>query len=271
MCELLGMSANVPTDICFSFTGFLRRGGGTGPHRDGWGIAFYEQGGYREFRDPYPSVDSPIARLISDYPIKSRVVISHIRQANVGDVRLANTHPFTREMWGRQWCYAHNGQLGGWQALKLAFYQPVGDTDSEHAFCWLMGELRRHFPQPPQDLGTLWRTLHDLCERLRELGVFNLLLTDGVHLYCYCATKLAHITRRAPFGEARLCDAEMVVDFIEHTTPDDVVSVIATEPLTDNERWTRMAPGELLVWRDGEILAQYLSMTAGQTSGPGDG
>ncbi|MFO7909928.1 MAG: class II glutamine amidotransferase, partial [Halomonas sp.] len=48
MCELMGMSANVPTDICFSFAGFLHRGGGTGPHRDGWGIAFYEEGGYRE-------------------------------------------------------------------------------------------------------------------------------------------------------------------------------------------------------------------------------
>lgn len=40
MCELLGMSANVPTDICFSFTGLMQRGGRTGPHRDGWGITF---------------------------------------------------------------------------------------------------------------------------------------------------------------------------------------------------------------------------------------
>ena len=40
MCELLGMSANVPTDICFSFTGLVQRGGGTGPHKDGWGIRF---------------------------------------------------------------------------------------------------------------------------------------------------------------------------------------------------------------------------------------
>lgn len=256
MCELLGMSANVPTDICFSFSGFLHRGGGTGPHRDGWGIAFYEEGGYRDFRDPYPSVDSPIARLIRDYPIKSRVVISHIRQANVGQVCLANTHPFTREMWGRLWCYAHNGQLGEWQSLPLEFYRPVGGTDSEHAFCFIMDGLRRRFREPPPDAATLWTFLHELCERLRGLGVFNLLLSDGWHLYAYCSTKLAHITRRAPFGKANLSDAELSVDFEEHTTCHDVVSVLATEPLTDNEAWTRMAPGELLVWRDGEILAR---------------
>ena len=46
MCELLGMSANVPTDICFSFTGLMQRGGRTGPHRVGhrhWGRAGAER------------------------------------------------------------------------------------------------------------------------------------------------------------------------------------------------------------------------------------
>ena len=33
MCELLGMSANVPTDIVFSFTGLMQRGGGSDDYR----------------------------------------------------------------------------------------------------------------------------------------------------------------------------------------------------------------------------------------------
>jgi len=61
MCELLGMSANVPTDICFSFSDLRRRGGQTGPHSDGWGISFYEGKRYRTFHDPKPSANSPIA------------------------------------------------------------------------------------------------------------------------------------------------------------------------------------------------------------------
>ena len=59
------MSANVPTDICFSFAGLMRRGGLTGPHRDGWGIAFYEDKGCRSFHDPSASAHSEIARLHS--------------------------------------------------------------------------------------------------------------------------------------------------------------------------------------------------------------
>lgn len=133
MCELLGMSANVPTDICFSFTGLVQRGGRTGPHKDGWGITFYEGNGCRTFKDPQPSFDSPIARLVQEYPIKSCAVVSHIRQANRGEVALENTHPFTRELWGRNWTYAHNGQLKGYRQLETGTFRPVGQTDSEYA------------------------------------------------------------------------------------------------------------------------------------------
>ena len=97
MCELLGMSANVPTDICFSFKGLKERGGRTGPHKDGWGVAFYENKGVCTFKDALPSYQSEIARLVSDYPIKSCAVIAHVRQANRGRVALENTHPFSRE------------------------------------------------------------------------------------------------------------------------------------------------------------------------------
>ncbi|HEY8386107.1 MAG TPA: class II glutamine amidotransferase, partial [Porticoccaceae bacterium] len=186
------------------------------------------------------------------------IVISHIRQANVGQIRLANTHPFSREMWGKPWCYAHNGQLSGWQNLPLSTFTPIGTTDSEHAFCWLLGELHSAFPTLPEERAPLWETLHLCCERLRSLGVFNLLLSDGDYLYTYCSTKLTHITRRAPFGQAQLTDTELTVDFSEHTTSNDVVSVIATEPLTGNEQWTAMVPGELLVWHEGEIRARLV-------------
>ncbi len=94
------------------------------------------------------------------------------------------------------------------------------------------------------------------CEEYRAQGVFNCLLSNGDWLFSFCSTKLAHITRRAPFGPATLKDADMSVDFQSETTPNDVVTVIATEPLTDNELWTVYAPGEWRLWRGGEVVAQ---------------
>jgi len=46
------MNCNIPTDICFSFTGFQKRGGGTDVHADGWGIAFFEGTGHHATRQP---------------------------------------------------------------------------------------------------------------------------------------------------------------------------------------------------------------------------
>lgn len=254
MCELLGMSANVPTDICFSFSGLIRRGGETGPHKDGWGIAFYEGHALREFRDPQPSCSSEMARFIRDFPIKSRIVISHIRQANVGVVSLENTHPFARELWGRLWCFAHNGQLSAYDDLLSDHFSPVGTTDSERAFCWLLGGIKDQLGRErASELEPLSRIIKNHCDSLRERGVFNMLFSDSEHLFVYCSTKLSWITRRSPFGKATLQDQEITVDFAQVTTPNDVVTVIATEPLTCNEIWQPMQPGELLVFKDGRL------------------
>lgn len=255
MCELLGMSANVPTDICFSWAGMIPRGGETGPHKDGWGIAFYEGQGLREFRDPRPSSQSEIAKFVRNYPIKSHVVISHIRQANVGDVCLENTHPFIREYSGRYWCFAHNGQLTRFDDLPTERFKPVGSTDSEHVFCWLMDAIARECPDP-RDHNCLTKLLYERCSQLRERGVFNMLLSNSHYLFAFCGSKLHWLTRQAPFGSAALADEEMTVDFAEYTTPNDRVTVIATAPLTSNESWQTMSEGELLVFREGKVLEQ---------------
>ena len=256
MCELLAMSANVPTDIVFSFTGLAERGGVTGPHVDGWGITFYEGKGSRTFKDASPSSQSHVAQLIKSYPIKSEVVVSHIRQANRGCVSLENTHPFTRELWGRYWTYAHNGQLSDYdEKFVVSRYQPVGDTDSELAFCWILEKVVERFgEQAPQDLLPVYQFIAELADEIRTLGVFNMILSDGEHLMSYCSNNLCHITRRAPFGKAKLIDTDVVIDFNKETTPNDIVTVIATRPLTDNENWQILQPGEWKLFARGELL-----------------
>ncbi|MCI0400173.1 MAG: class II glutamine amidotransferase [Gammaproteobacteria bacterium] len=256
MCELLGMSANVPTDIRFSFTGLMQRGGRTGPHRDGWGIGFYEGRGCRLFHDPNASAESHVARLVQSYEIKSKIIISHIRKANRGRVCLENTHPFVRELWGYSWTFVHNGQLKGVKKLPLSFYRPIGTTDSEHAFCWMLDQIRERFGNVPRRAGALWDFIYQLASKLRERGSFNFLLSDSKHLYAHCSTNLSFITRRAPFGRARLIDAEVVIDFEKETTPKDIVTVIASRPLTHDEEWIKMKRGAFDVFIDGISMGE---------------
>jgi predicted glutamine amidotransferase len=252
MCELLGMNCNVPTDILFSFRGFSRRGGATGPHADGWGIAFYERRGCRLFHDPAPSAHSPMAQFIQGFPIKSKNVVAHIRRARSGSVCVENTHPFHRELWGRSWVFAHNGLLRGIRKRRLVWYQPIGTTDSEYAFCYMLNAIRREFRDAPA-VERLRTFINRLAQDLSGHGEFNFLLCDSRALFAFCAKKLVYIQRRAPFSRAALADDDLEVDFTAVTTPKDRVVVVATSPLTRNEQWQAIPPQTLRVFVEGNV------------------
>lgn len=262
MCQLLGMNCNVPTDICFSFTGFQARGGATDVHTDGWGIAFFEGHGTRLFLDPQPSCASPLAELVRNYPIRSKNVIAHIRKATQGEVALENTHPFMRELWGRYWIFAHNGNLPDFSPELDGSFAPVGNTDSERAFCWLLQNLRQRFGAHAPDQAALFDALHALTLELGARGEFNYLLSNGDWLFAHCSNQLAYIVRQAPFAVAHLNDQDVSIDFSNVTTPNDRVALIATAPLTDNEVWTTMPNGSLWLFEEG-IPARHAATVAG--------
>jgi predicted glutamine amidotransferase len=247
MCQLLGMNANTPTDVMFSFAGLACR---ANEHKDGFGIAFFEDRGLRHFIDHRSAAESPVAELVKRYPIRSELVIAHIRKATQGQVALANTHPFVRELWGRYWVLAHNGDLKDFRPRLHAAFRPVGDTDSERAFCWLMQELAKAHADLPT-LAELTLTLRELLPTLARHGTLNLLLANGQALWAHASTKLHWLQRHHPFGAATLADEDVQVDFAPLTTPGDRVVVVATEPLTRDEAWSPMAAGELRVFAGG--------------------
>lgn len=253
MCQLLGMNCNTPTDVMFSFAGFAQRGGRTDHHADGWGIAFFEGQGLRHFVDHQPACESPVAELIRRYPIRSEIVIAHIRKATQGEVSLRNCHPFVRELWGRYWVFAHNGDLKGFEPRLHSHFRPVGSTDSERAFCWILQELAKSHAGVPS-VEELTITLRELAPRIAAHGTFNFLLSNGLALWAHASTNLHYVERRHPFTQAQLADEDMSVDFSAHTTPQDRVAVIVTAPLTTNEPWTAFRPGELRVFVDGQAL-----------------
>ena len=250
MCQLLGLNANTPTDLVFSFTGFAHR---AAEHKDGFGIAFFEGPGLRLFVDHLSATESPVADMIRRYPIRSRHIITHIRKATQGRVALENTHPFVRELWGRYWVFAHNGNLVDFHPKLHANFHPVGDTDSERAFCWLLQELAKNHARMPS-IPDLTQTLAELAPTIARHGTFNFLLSQGEALWAHCSTKLHYVLRRHPFAAAQLQDADLTVDFADLTTPQDRVAVVVTEPLTCNEDWVALKAGELAVFVDGDRL-----------------
>lgn len=215
---------------------------------------------------------------MAKYPIKTLNMIAHIRYATQGTVSLENVHPFQREMWGINWCFAHNGEvpkysdktpneypLLGRTDPKSLFYHPVGDTDSEAVFCAIMNGLRAEFTELPT-LPVLYETIQRFCAEIisgdEESTIMNFLLGCGQYtLFAYSwpgarpGSKvwngLFYTIRRPPFSMARLADVDYSVDFSKVTTPSDRVAVIATAPLTVDEEWNEFKRGQLLMFDNG--------------------
>lgn len=258
MCELLGMSARHPTDLNASLALLRPRGGQVGPHSDGWGVAFYEGRAARIFKEPIPAVESRCLAFIAEEDYRSTIVIGHIRRANPSAYgrSSANTHPFTRELFGQSWVFAHNGKL---QAVKedarfaLHRFHPTGDTDSEHAFCYLLDRLAEAH-EGALDTNGLVSALRRPVEALSGLGELNFLMSDGVHLIAFANSKLHQVKRTC----------------VEHACNQQVI-VLTTEPLTA-EAWLPTEQNRLHVFVDGQELAVAANTPlAATTHAPGAG
>ena len=207
-------------------------------------------------------------------------MMAHIRYATQGTVSLANVHPFSRELWGVQWCFAHNGEvpkcssgnnlnreklLLGRTNPRDSFYHPVGDTDSEAVFCAILNALRAEFTVLPT-LPVLYEALQRFCAEIvsgeEESTILNFLIGCGQYtMFAYSwpgarpGSKvwngLYYTIRRPPFASAKLADVDYSVDFSRVTNSTDRVAVIATAPLTVNEEWNEFKRGQLLMFNHG--------------------
>ena len=114
-------------------------------HRSGWGIGYFVDGRPVRVRSTRPAGDDP-KYLEAARAAVSITIIGHVRQASVGAVSEANTHPFVH---GRS-LFCHNGTVQGFgtnpEPLKRLIPAHLrdrieGETDSEHLFHVLLGRV----------------------------------------------------------------------------------------------------------------------------------
>jgi glutamine amidotransferase len=278
MCELFAMSSLEPATVSFSLNELARHGGETGPHKDGWGVAFYAGTDVRIVREASAASDSPSMEFVKEQHFRSNIVVSHIRKATMGAIELANTQPFARELGGRMHVFAHNGELEGTDGLgdlREGRYRPVGDTDSERAFCSLLNQLQELWlaeasPTIEDRLGVVCR----FAARVRDHGSANFIYSDSELLFVHGHKRSEHEGEdlRPPglYTLCRTCPSRRsagthgpgdVVTRTKHLDGLEIglsekkqqVVLVASVPLTE-EGWTPLDEGEVLVVAGGRVL-----------------
>jgi predicted glutamine amidotransferase len=232
---------------------------------DGWGVAFYQEADVALFREPTAAADSELVRYLEAHGPATDLAISHIRHATQGAIALANTQPFVRELAGRTHCFAHNGDLKGIADNALFAtgdgYRPVGQTDSEYAFCALLARLSRLWSGEPPTVKARQAAVAQFAVELTQLGPANFLYADSDVLFAHGHRRMQAATGHAgPPGLwtlQRHCkpgqaqpekQGGLAVNEGERS-----VVFVASVPLTD-EPWRPLAEGELIMVRHGEYV-----------------
>jgi predicted glutamine amidotransferase len=259
MCKLFAISARYPSTVQLSLKEFSRHGGLSGPHKDGWGIAWYDERDVGLVKEAFPAAASACVRFIQDNPFATSVAISHVRKATQGEVALRNCQPFVRELGGLWHTFAHNGDLSGIERdahMTAETYRPVGETDSERVFCALLERLRPLWlAQRPPDIESHLQVIEPFAAELRRLGPANFLYYDGDALFAHADRRfqadgvirppgLWRLTRRCAAG-GELSAAGLR---IEARGGEQEVTLFASAPLT-SETWVPLARGDVVVAR----------------------
>ncbi len=267
------MSSRYPTTVGFSLETLAERGGQKGPHKDGWGVAYFEGRDVFLLRESSPAAESELVRFMEVNGPPSNLVLSHIRLATQGQPALRNTQPFQRELGGRAHLFAHNGSMPYVReacSLTTNQFTPVGETDSEFAFCCLL-----------ERLGSLWNggngklpsvearleIVADFAASLRSLGAFNFVYADGDTLFVHAHIRKQNDGVERPPGLHLLVRSsnEQAIDLTQSgvmlAPVAQELALVASVPLTDDEPWEPIAPGEVIALRQGCVWARVPAQT----------
>lgn len=276
MCELFGLSSLLPATVTMSMRVLARHGSHERHLDDGWGVAFHTGEDVLRIRRPEAADHNLWLDFLESQPVRSRIVISHIRHATQGEVSLRNTQPFTRELGGRMHVFAHNGSLPGFETrfcAELCRFRPVGSTDSEAAFCALLERLvplwDAGMPAPEPRLREIVR----FASAMRALGPANFLYTDGDLLVAHGDRRIQHDGGIAPPGLWMLqrecpADPDLVASSGVGVDTCQRVMLFASVPLTA-EPWQPLPRGEIVAARRGSRLDVEVSRPVFASQSPG--
>ena len=170
-----------------------------------------------------------------------------------------DTQPFRRSFGGYDWLFLHNGQLD-WTALNEHHYdpsgllEPVGKTDSELAFCFLLGKLLATSAKGLTDVSG--SELLAWMEKLDGLGTADIVVSDGRSLVIYHGKNSEcdlYLHRVLPSEKPPVFESDLLSLNLEDPRDSLRTVFLVTSFLFDGASFDPMEPGQLIIVRRGAV------------------
>ena len=233
-----------------------------GTHALGWGIAWYPNDNQAAIvkKDPVARGTNVQMEALADWNnFRSTVFFCKAKGAASGYTH-HETQPFTRSFAGQDWLFMHNGDLDKARLAQLhldksRFLEPIGKTDSELAFCYLLGKVMeteaRKLADVPNELLMSW------FQQLDALGSADMCISDGITVAVFYGTQSGrklYYTRMTPPDHPSHFDSEAVSFGLDDPRDTYRTSLVVSSSGFDAGSWLPMLPGQLLIARRGTIV-----------------
>jgi len=170
-----------------------------------------------------------------------------------------DTQPFQRSFGGYDWLFLHNGKLDRAALMELhndpsGLLEPVGKTDSELAFCFLLGKLLACSAKGLTDIEG--SELLAWMEELDRLGTADFIISDGRSMAVYHgrnSERNLYLHRVLPSEKPPVFESELVSLDLEDPRDSLRTVCLVTSFQFDNTSFQPMDPGHLIIVRRGAV------------------
>lgn len=270
--KIVDMGAISSDIFAFSFDGLsspsislkFRQGPQQGDHTLGWGLGWFPGDSRAAIvaKDPAANDTGSLEGAMKGWDsFRSTVFFCKVRGAATGYTHL-ETQPFSRSFAGQDWIFMHNGDLDKPALEKLhnnrsIFLEPLGRTDSELAFCFLLGRI--------QDYGA--RSLADVEQavllswflQLDDLGSSDMVISDGISVVAFrgsqSETELYMGRIKPPHGTQRYEAPSASFAVLNPRDTFRTCMVIASTPFKSGV-WTPLKAQQMVILRRGEDVTK---------------
>lgn len=233
-----------------------------GAHTLSWGLGWYpdDRQSAAVVKDPSARTGRILTDAITDWSnFRSTIFFGKVQGAGAGYSQ-ADTQPFSRSFAGRDWLYLHYGDLDRSALAELhgrqkRLLEPLGQTDSELAFCDLLARMQESGARRLSEIDPV--VLHGWFLRFDGLGSANMCLADGQSIACFYGSrspKPLYFSRLQPPDRLETYDGEIIRLAI--ADPRDAYRtafVVTSSPFSAGE-WFAMQPGQLIIVNRGAMV-----------------
>ncbi len=224
------------------------------------GAIYYEKNDAYVFRAPRAPGDFGPTKLSEDSHLVSRLILSCFEKSVANIMEIRNTQPFTREVNGRLHSFIFDGKFPDVYELDLAMdqYSPIGETDGEYIFCWLLERVNNL--EGPRYWEQKMELLTSLGSHLSSLGPANFLYSDSFCLYAYASTRSGDNDAYSPglyynlldfrqLSGSKLC-AELTTESPSNQAKNLIL--VASMPIGISN-WIAFEKNQLIVFENGKV------------------